>query len=799
MGSLGQRETRWLAQTARWVYRTGARYRWACVAAVVALALVGVLIVARTPMREDVTVMLPDDDPAFVAGYRLLEMAPFTRNILIDLESQEPEQIALLTETAELLQENLQPPLISRVVGGLSMETGANLIDWLYAHMPQLFTDEDAAALATQVAPAQVAETLAGNLQALAGPEGLWLRRWLARDPLGFRNQVLRKLGAVALLPDARIEGGFLIDPTGRHLLLVAETPISMGDSQGGERVLQYLDGVLAQAVPETIRARVVCAHRYTVANARTVKRDLVVVFAVSSLALVFIFLVMLRHWRALLVFAVPSLAVLAGVVVAIGLFKPLSAIVVGFGAVLLGISDDYGLHVFYSLRRPGAKPEEEMGGMAVPMVISFATTVGVFAVLLWSAIPIQRQLAVLAIAGLTAALVLAMGCLPHWVGRTDREHWMLLPPVLGRYHRWVIGLWLAAVLICLPWCFRVAFEGDLRALGLMPRDVLADEFCVRDVWGDPKGRTLVVVRDPNEEAALRANEQVYTRLSAGRRPGEIVSVAPLLPSRATQSANLARWGRFWREQGRLDQLQAALETHGRALGFSQGAFTPFLQWIEQEREAFSPADLREAAGPLLEPLCVSTSEGLSLINLVADNDPAAGAANSIDLAMPPGAQAVSQKQFAAGLRRLLHRDFARFLTGALVMVVLVLALMLRRPGPVVLCLLPAVTGVVVMLALMGLLSIRVNLFNIAAGVLVLGLSIDYGTFMLHRPGARHGAAERSVVTSALTTISSFGALSLAQHPAMFSLGITVVLGLLPSMMCAVLVIPALQGRGLKD
>ena len=144
----------------------------------------------------------------------------------------------------------------------------------------------------------------------------------------------------------------------------------------------------------------------------------------------------------------------------------------------------------------------------------------------------------------------------------------------------------------------------------------------------------------------------------------------------------------------------------------------------------------------------------------------------------------------------MLHRDFTRFLLGALGLVVLVLAVTLRRLKQVVLCLLPSITGVVVMLALMGLLGIRVNLFNIAAGVLVLGLSIDYGAFMLYRCRERDGVAERSVVTSALTTISSFGALSLAHHPAMFSLGITVVLGLLPSMVCAVFVIPALQDHG---
>ncbi len=784
---------------AQWIYRVGARHWRLCTFSVVALTLLGGLYVMSVPMREDVAVMLPDSDPTFVASYRLLEAAPFTRSILIDLEASEPEQVPLLTETAERLGEQLKPPLISKVMVGLPMEMGADLLDWLYTHMPQLFTEEDAAALAAKITPEQVAATLQNNLEALAGPEGLWLRRWLARDPLAFRNQVLRKLGAVAMLPEVRIEKGCLVDPTGRHTLLVAETPISMGDSQGGEQLLRYLEGVISETVPETVRAHVVCAHRYTVANARAVKQDLVVVFVVSSLGLAVVFLVTLRHWRALFVFAVPSLAVLAGMVVTAVLFKPLSAIVVGFGAVLLGIADDYGLHVFYALRRPGARPEEEMAGLAVPTAVSFATTVGVFVVLLWSAVPIQRQLAVFAIAGLTAAVLLAMACLPRWVGHGGHGYWAFLPRVVGPHGRLVIGAWAVIMLACLPWCFRVTFEGDLRSLGLMPKDVLADEFCIRDVWGDPRGRSLVVVRDANEEAALRANEQVYAQLSGLWGPGELVSVAPLLPSRATQAANLARWERFWQEQGRLSQLQACLDTQGQARGFARGAFTPFFQWIEQKRESFGAADLRQAAGPLLEPLCLVQPAGLGLINLVSDTQQASNAPDLFSLRLPPGVQAVSQQRFAVALRQLLQHDFVRFLVGTLGIVVLILAVTLRRLSQVVLCLLPAATGVVVMLAAMSWLGIHVNLFNIAAGVLVLGLSIDYGTFVLHWPHEQDGTAERSVATSALTTLSSFGALSLAHHPAMFSLGITVVLGLLPSMLCALVVVPALQRCGSTD
>ena len=151
------------------------------------------------------------------------------------------------------------------------MEAGVRLLEGLFHNMPQLFTEEDAAALAARMAPEQVGETLQSNLNALSGPEGLWLKRWLTKDPLAFRNRAFRKLEAVAVLPDVGIEDGALIDPTGRHTLLLAETPVSMEDSQASEKLLQYIDKAIAETVPETLTAHVVCAHRYTVANANAI------------------------------------------------------------------------------------------------------------------------------------------------------------------------------------------------------------------------------------------------------------------------------------------------------------------------------------------------------------------------------------------------------------------------------------------------------------------------------------------------------------------------------------------------
>ena len=102
------------------------------------------------------------------------------------------------------------------------------------------------------------------------------------------------------------------------------------------------------------------------------------------------------------------------------------------------------------------------------------------------------------------------------------------------------------------------------------------------------------------------------------------------------------------------------------------------------------------------------------------------------------------------------------------------------------------------MLAIMVLTGIRLNFFNMAACVLVIGLSIDYGVFMVRRQPA-HRITDLAVMVSALTTIGGFGALALARHPAMFSLGITVILGIVPAMLCALIVVPALASGGSED
>jgi predicted exporter len=96
----------------------------------------------------------------------------------------------------------------------------------------------------------------------------------------------------------------------------------------------------------------------------------------------------------------------------------------------------------------------------------------------------------------------------------------------------------------------------------------------------------------------------------------------------------------------------------------------------------------------------------------------------------------------------------------------------------------------------MGVLGIKINLFNIIATVLIIGICVDYGIFMVSRAdGEADSATSRAVLVSGLTTIAGFGVLALAKHPALQSLGLTVLLGFGAAVPAALFVIPALQRK----
>ena len=154
------------------------------------------------------------------------------------------------------------------------------------------------------------------------------------------------------------------------------------------------------------------------------------------------------------------------------------------------------------------------------------------------------------------------------------------------------------------------------------------------------------------------------------------------------------------------------------------------------------------------------------------------------------------------------HRFFVRQAASAviqaviysLVMILIVLALDLKRVKAVLFALVPLVVGMLWMQGVLYVLGISYNVANIAALPLLLGLSVVYGLHIVHRwqESPEHSAFVsthtdgRAVAFAAFTTICGLGSIIFARHQGVATFGILLFAGIMLAMITALYVLPAL-------
>ena len=768
--------------------------------AVLFLLLTGLYSVC-IPLSHDIKSMLPDKDTRFQEDFELFSYAPFARNILISLEvSDIQDQMPALgevssdslTQAADKITQSLKPPFFVQAVSGISQSQKLKLFNWMYDHLPCLINEADIAFLTEEISPASIDQRLQENIRVLHSPESIVLKELILQDPLAFRRLLLGKLQQLNIMSGFSVDSDYFLSKDNKHLLIIVETSIAITDFGRSREMLDYLYRVLDEHVPAGIQYRVICGHRYTVANAETIQSDLWRVFAISITGLLLLFAIFLHNWRALFVFVMPIAALLTGATVTGLLFGTISAVTVGFGAVLLGISADFGLHVFYGLQQSHTGTRRVLADLTKPLSYCALTTIGVFAVLLFSSLPGQRQLAVFSIAGIATALLFALFVMPHLMPASPVLSLKKLS--LPRARVFAVPLWLVITLVAAIPATHVRFDGNIRSIGMMPKDILEDEIRIRDTWGAVREQAIVFCAAESPEKALQKNDLLFQKFKHEMQEVKFLSLASLIPSRQAQEKNLKQWSAFWNVSNRKNTLRANIERQGLQYGFMSTAFEPFLQWIDQPRSTFTLADFeKECNDKLISPFVAELKNGhFAVLTFVPEDD----AVTAFLRNMEPDIKIVSNRQFSRQLNHEIVSDFTRFFSWAIIIILVLLFILFRNAKKLILAFLPVLAGILVMSAIMSISGIKVNLFNMVAAVLVIGLAVDYGIFIVCTCDEAHNAATcNAVLVSGLTTFVGFGSLIIARHPAMNSIGITVASGIIPSLLCALTLLPYLTEK----
>jgi uncharacterized protein len=765
------------------------------------LYIVTLLIIAlscvvsmRAHIEEDIVAMLPDDGSDVAKDFHLLQMAPFTRKVIVTLKTNNPADPAALTGAADRVAQSITAAGIGKVTTGPTDMSG-NLITWLDNVLPSLTTPDDIPKLEQATTPAEVEKRVRESYERLLSPAGWAMKEMIQRDPLSFSTIGLQKLRFLNMIPNMRLVNNHFVSADGRSALIAIDSKVPMTDSAASRVLIDRLDKALKSSVPPGMSASVVSGHRYTLANAETIKHDLEVVLTVNIIAVLIIYILFLRSLTAFFVFLVPtSILVVASGITAIS-YGSVFALTLGFGGVVLGIADEYAMLVYFSCRVAG---DRFLGTVtaetARPVLFAAAGTLISLGVMLISSLPGQRQLAVYSMTGIAASVLISLIVLPHLVGSAKQRPLPFPNLDIGWRlpRRGVLVCWVIILVICGWQATKVRFNGDLRTMNMVTPDLRQAEQEVARTWGDMRDKALIFAEGPDLESALLTNDALFGRISGKIAPGELVSLSPLLPSMRQQSENRARWRGFW-NQGRVARLSEEVARAGAPLGFAEGAFAPFLSSLTEPAPAATVDGLRQAGmGELVDSLVIQSPGSVQVLTLVPDT-PKVLTAISLDLKAVPGVHLVSQTRFGNSVGRAIVKDFKTYMIVTSVLVFALVVVLFRKPSRIALVLVPVITGVLCMLGIMGMLGMEFNIFNIAATVLIIGLCVDYGIFMVCRLKEETShAANRAVLVSGLTTLAGLGSLALARHPSMHSIGITVLLGIGTGIPAALLVIPAL-------
>ncbi len=742
------------------------RHKTLCLCAVLALAAACGAVLTRLQPDESIHAMIP---AAVREKVELFEHSPLNKKIFAVVRAATPEEAQTAAQT---LRENLEAENLIRP----PFAPGADFALELFYALPGRFSAQDEGAVQMTLSPEYVSRKMRENYENLLSMEGILLKPLLSADPLGLTGIMTHKLAALGAGTGLDFKGGFLASPDGKTLIGLYD--FSAENSFHGAARFNERFNALAQALGSRIQAFYLGGLRYTVENVAVIRADLWRITALALLALAAVFAVFLRRKSALLIYLVPLLILPPAALITYAVFGGISGITLGFGSVVAGLSADYSIYLFFALRA-GNPAQETRHRLKKHLLCNFMTSALCFAALFCSSVELFKQIAVFSVAGLTAALLLALFIFPPFWQTSPGQNILqktFSAPALPRPSAW------AAVVILLifgGWgVTHTQFSGDVEDLNSTSAEFKTQKAVFNAAFArTAEDNALVFVKGQTIQQALENNETASTFFPAP------LAVSGIIPSNRTHAQNTARWQAFW-DAPRTQYARLLIEEEAVQNGLNAAAFAPFWKQLRTPQE--DVFDFTQ----IYNPVAALKDGSFAVVNIVPNTPPNALAAQRAGAVFVSGAGL--KKELLASVRG----EAVKIVLLALLFNLAAVFAVFRNIKETALCFVPVILAGCFTFGCFWAFGVKVNLFVLVFLPLLTGLGIDYGIFQVMKFRA-DGQEQRlyppaALWTAALSTLAGFGVLALANHGVLFIMGLSSFLGICGAILAAQLILPAL-------
>ena len=757
--------------------------RWRAVSVFIWLALLaaGAGVVARARFTADMTAFLPSrPSPAQQVLVDELRDGVVSRVILMAIDGGDARARAQLSQD-----------LATRLHANPAFVVVGNGRDPAVA-VEKTFVFKHRYLLSREVGPERftvpgLRNAIGDTLDTMAASTGFFPEDLLLTDPTGETLQVIDQLTPVA---GPRYRAGVWSTADGSEALLIAQTRATGSDVDGQERAISVIRAEFDRLRDASPPARALSLQMsgpgvFAVRSRATIEGEAIRLSVLSSLLIAALLLLTYRSLRILLLGFLPVVSgALAGTAAVALAFGVVHGVTLGFGVILIAESVDYSIYLLTQARRGrGTDACGDWVSTVWPTVrLGLLTSLCGFASLLPSGFPGLAQLGLYTMTGLLAAALVTRYVLPdmlpgQWTARPVTALGALIGKGLSGLQRYRQLLWIvpciAAGTLFVRW--DGLWNSDLAALSpISPGDQLLDAR-LRSGLGASGMGDLVVIRAPDDQAALRAAEHVGAGLESLVRANEIGGFDS--PARYLPSLELQRWRQAALPPAEVlrNQLRAAVAT----LPIRADRLEPFVTAVERAR-----------AGPLVTRADLDgtlLSAGVDALLTQRDHRavallplrPAAGGPNPavIDAArvtgvlggLPPDVEAMvvnmkheSDAIYGGYQAQAIRLSLLGF--GAILLLLLITLRSLLRVARVVT---PLILSVLVVMALLAASGRALTILHLVGLLLIVAVGSNYSLFFDRRI-AESDVEDRtttlaSLVIANLAAVLGFGVLAFSQ------------------------------------
>ncbi|MDC5705458.1 MMPL family transporter [Vibrio europaeus] len=721
---------------------------------------------AQSPIETNILKLLPinQQDPVAEQAFESVTSNLSDKVVFVVTADKDEKTFAA---ASQLEQDLTQTGLFTEVVGKVSAAQQSQWAAYYFDHRYQQLTAEQRDRLANQP-QAQIQYVLQSLYNPFSGVTG----QELASDPfLLFRDYLsqLTQLSSAFVL-----DQGFLTTEfEGQKYILVSATlndsPYSLTAQQGVTDILSIERSLAEKFGANTFHTGVLFYAQFGTESAKSE------ISTIGLFSLLGVIILVVGVFRSAAPLSLALLSIGVGLLSALALttwiFGSVHLFSLVFGASLIGVSIDYAFHYLTERLAAGQKWDSRKGLKHIFTAITMGLITSLIGYLgmLIAPFPGLQQLALFSSIGLIAAYATVVAWYPVLAVKpsADRKlpgQW-IWRPWLALWTKPVVkyGLPLTCLIAATLPLSNLHYDDDIRQLQAMPESLKQQEEFITQLSGLQSSQQMLVVTAANDEALLQRLEALDTQLKEWQREGKIQgyqSLSQYLSSTTRQEQNYQLIQDLYQQQDTLlrDTLKLS-EVPRLSAPLSKVTLQEYLEHTVSEPVRFL------YIGKIADKVA-----GVVILNELSQPEEIKAFANMhSDVSYLNKAEEISA----------LFADYRIKVMELLIAALAVIALLLvKRYGfkHSIKILVPSLIACVAGLATASAVGSTLNLFNLLALILIIGIGIDYTLFFAEK--ARSQSTLLAITLSAMTTLLSFGLLSLSQTHAIHSFGITVLSGI---------------------